>query len=190
MAKRIPSNLYGGADERYYEASGRIKDKLPGQRWVGIRIKYTDFSAAGLTEEINLATIPAGTVVHALEVDVVEEFSAAVALTAATLEVGDTVLNDPDGLLVGLAGLDETSGPTTGLQQIDPVEYGAYLYEATKKTLNHFPYEAADVLSATLTVVGDNLSDMTGGEVIVYLLVSNVEAAKVFNAGDSAILDS
>lgn len=190
MTKRIASARFGGADERYYEASGTAKNVLPGARWIGFRLKYTDFSAAALTEEIILGDVPAGTVVHDVEVEVVEEFSAAVALTAATLEVGDTVLNDPDGLLAGLAGLDETSGPTVGLQDLDTTDLGVYLYDPTagdRLNLKKHVYKAADVLSATLTVAGDNVQDMTGGEVIIYLLVSNVKAARVFNAGDTDV---
>ena len=190
MSKRIASKEFGGADVRDYEASGSLQDLLPYPRWVGIRVPKSLFTAGASTEEVNLATIPAGTTIHAVEVDVVEEYSHGTPLTAATLILGDTVVNDPNGLIGALADLDETAGPTLGLQRIDITEYGVHLYDATKKSLTPYIYTAADILSASMTINAGDVADLTGGEVIVYLLASSVGAGRVFKAQDSEILDS
>jgi len=186
MSKRIHSEKFGSAEERNYEASGDLENDIPYSRWTtGFRIKYSDFSAAGTSEEINLGAIPAGVSIEDIEVDLVEAFDAAVTLTAATLEVGDG--DDPDGLLAGLVDLDLNASPTTGLQNVQATDLGAYLYNGTNKYLRKKSYPAAKTLKATLTVTGDNLADMDQGEVIVYVKASKPGAAKVFEAGDSAI---
>jgi len=110
MAKRIASNLYGGADERYFEASGVATDAVPYERYTGFKLRYQDFDDADTAEAVILGNLPAGAVVSDVAVKVINEFGAAVALTSAKLDLGFS-----DGgteLLNGLLGLDETSAPT------------------------------------------------------------------------------
>lgn len=90
MAATTPNAVYG----TYGRATGMLMQELV------IEVNYTDFSAAGTTEEVALVTLPSDWVHVCAYAEVLEDFADAGSISNLVLEVG-VAGGDADALIDG-----------------------------------------------------------------------------------------
>lgn len=123
-------------------------------RWVKITKTYADFAAAGLTNDIEIYSLPAKGVIHAVQINPTTTFSGGL-ISAYTLSVG-------------------IATNLVKYQAAAVVFTGATLPAVTATTGVESMLSATSIRGAAISITG-LLNAATQGVVNFYLLVSNLE---------------
>lgn len=126
-------------------------DEAAGPTWIQVDKTYTDFSAAATTNNIEIYSLPAGAIIHAVIVRTTTPFTGG-AISAYTLSVGIT----------GTATKYSAAADVfTGTQE-----------DQLASALIPESWTAATSIKGFATSTTANLSAATAGAVSIYLLVS------------------
>ncbi len=122
--------------------------------WFKFTKTFSDFSAAKLTDSIELFTLEDGCLSHAVSVDLVTAFSGG-SISAYSLSVG--ISGDATKYINAFNGM---TGANTG-----EVQYA---------TLTNETYKNERVIYIAATTVDDDLDKATAGEIDIYALLSKM----------------
>lgn len=129
-------------------------DEPAGPRWIPIDVDYTDFSAAATTNNVEIYSLAAGSIIHAVIVRTTTPFTGG-AISAYTLSVGIT----------GTATKYSAAADVFAGTQEDQLA-SALIPES---------WTAATSIKGFATSTTANLSAATAGAATIYLLVSEAE---------------